>query len=587
MAYEQRNFTVVVAVDFGTSRSGYAYAWTGASEREVYSRTNWPGQPTQALYPKTLTVSLYHQQGELAAWGYEARQQLSERKIGTGSESFSYFERFKMELWEGRKRGEAEPTATPSESQGTPERLPVLTLITDYLRKIKDLALEEINSSTRGHLRHNEILWCLTVPAIWGDAEKQLMRRAAQHAGLITDDPADAERLVLVLEPETAAIYCQQKEKFELERGTRFMVVDCGGGTVDITTYEVGQDKGLRETAPGTGGPYGATYVDQEFLKYLEHKVSMPALRRFREEYPHEYLKMMIRWEDIKCGFDPRKTEHVTHFDLPVQLYNRILLPDHPEVLEQLADAQEGDDAVIHLSYATMVALFTPVLDGIIQEVNHALDRQGTRSCDYMFLVGGFSESNYLRQRVDEVFHNRVTKIIMPPNPGAAIVEGAVSYGLNPSIIRARRSRLTYGCDMSSPFVDGVDRKSKRFWHDERNEWYCTDRLAIFVVTGDLVEVGEHVDQPFLAGSAAQQIAQFKLYATRKRHVRYIDEPGVEQIGEMELQMPGQGLDRRIIVTMQFGETEIKVEAHDLTSGNRCESTLTFKSVYFPELLED
>jgi hypothetical protein len=38
------------------------------------------------------------------------------------------------------------------------------------------------------------------------------------------------------------------------------MIVDCGGGTVDITVYEMITESGkLRELHQATGGPFGST----------------------------------------------------------------------------------------------------------------------------------------------------------------------------------------------------------------------------------------------------------------------------------------------------------------------------------------
>ena len=62
---------------------------------------------------------------------------------------------------------------------------------------------------------------------------------------------------------------------------------------------------------------------------------------------------------------------------------------------------------------------------------------------DIIFLVGGFSTSPLLRQRIQREFKSRVKKIVMPPRPGVAILKGAASFGVDPTIIRARRSRLT------------------------------------------------------------------------------------------------------------------------------------------------
>ena len=40
--------------------------------------------------------------------------------------------------------------------------------------------------------------------------------------------------------------------------GTRYLVVDCGGGTVDITVHELDDAGKLKELYKATGGPYGS-----------------------------------------------------------------------------------------------------------------------------------------------------------------------------------------------------------------------------------------------------------------------------------------------------------------------------------------
>lgn len=62
------------------------------------------------------------------------------------------------------------------------------------------------------------------------------MREAAIEAGLIQqDDPL--YRLELINEPEAAAAYCENKyNSWNLTDGDIFMIVDAGGGTVDLIT---------------------------------------------------------------------------------------------------------------------------------------------------------------------------------------------------------------------------------------------------------------------------------------------------------------------------------------------------------------
>lgn len=72
------------------------------------------------------------------------------------------------------------------------------------------------------------------MPAIWNEKAKALMRQAIVEAGIINeDDPV--HRLTLVSEPEAAALYCEKHSaSWDMKQGNQFMVVDAGGGTVDL-----------------------------------------------------------------------------------------------------------------------------------------------------------------------------------------------------------------------------------------------------------------------------------------------------------------------------------------------------------------
>ena len=89
------------------------------------------------------------------------------------------------------------------------------------------------------------------------------------------------EKLLIALEPEAASIYIQQLRINRLDAnsdvrdedlprtlnglmlsGTRYVVVDCGGGTIDITVHEIASINGksfLKEIYKASGGPFGST----------------------------------------------------------------------------------------------------------------------------------------------------------------------------------------------------------------------------------------------------------------------------------------------------------------------------------------
>jgi molecular chaperone DnaK (HSP70) len=573
MTFDSKQIKVIAAIDFGTSRSGYAYAFK--DDKRVIGRYQWDKQPFD--YIKTLTQSLYTSDRNLEAWGYAALSRLAELRQNKNAKNYSFFSAFKMALRESRKRNNEGPIAIAKNGQ----EFPVISLVADYLRQIGGLLRKELDNATSGELRDSEILWCLTIPAIWKDEEKSFMRRAAIKAELITDSESDQERLLLVLEPEAAAIYCQEKDQSQLEAGKRFMVVDCGGGTVDITVHQVSSHGGLDEVAEGTGGAYGSTYVDKEFREYLANKLTTQALVRYEEEDPIGWLELMANWERKKCDFDPATTD-ITYFEIPNRLY-RILSKDYPQVLTQLANEQDGDDEKVHLNKDMMQEIFKPVLDGLVQKVKEQFVRLGDRGCDILYLVGGFSTSPVLRQRVKQEFGDPI-KVVTPPQPGAAIVEGAASFGLNPESIRSRRSRLTYGCQTCQVFDENRDRdqESKPTYFEEQGDWYICNRFTSFVLAGESVDVNEVVTQPFFSMTADQKILNFTFYATRKNNPRYVDEPDVEKLGELDVDISSTvgTRDRSVKVSMNFGKTEIYVTAEDIKTGKTYNTTLRFSSTY-------
>ncbi len=576
MAFDDKSIKVVVGIDFGTSRSGYAYAFL--DDKKIIPKTQWFGQDIP--YVKTLTQILYSPDRKEKWWGYEARAVLAEKRKTNEAKNYHFFERFKMALRESEDRTSEGQRITSSAG----EKFLVVDIIADYLHFLKEFAWTDITKATSGHLKESEIRWCLTVPAIWSDVDKQIMRRAAQKAGIIGSSEEEAERLILALEPEAAAMYCQEKDQHQLSEGIHFMVVDSGGGTVDITVHEVIKGKKLKEVVQGTGGAYGSTYVDRYFVEnFLVHKLTSEVITRYHEEEPVDFLRMMGDWENAKCNHDPRKERH---FPIPTKLYR--ILKDYPKVLERLADEQDGEDESIYISPETMKQIFKSTLDGLVHEVHKQLERLGNIKCDIMYLVGGFSTSPLLQERIHQEFDNKVKKIVIPPAPGAAIVEGAVAFGIDPSI-RSRVSRLTYGAGCSEEFDSSKDPVGKRFWAEDFNRYQCNHRFFVFVEVGDEIGTDEKVTRVYSPLHKNEKEMMLTFYSSRKPHPRYTDEQGVTELGTLTITRSdtSSGLNWNVEVTMKFGGTEIQVTAKDTKTEKVEKTSLRFSSTYSRELIEE
>ena len=82
-----------------------------------------------------------------------------------------------------------------------------------------------------------------------------------------------SEKLSLALEPESAAIHCRQKVKVAskvrqyLVHAKNYLVVDIGGGTVDIASHAIVEGC-IEELAQPAGNFWGGTTVNEEFSNF-------------------------------------------------------------------------------------------------------------------------------------------------------------------------------------------------------------------------------------------------------------------------------------------------------------------------------
>ncbi len=405
------------------------------------------------------------------------------------------------------------------------------------------------------------------------------MHQAAQKAGLISDDPADEDRLILVLEPEAAALHCQQQDSgtglSDLRPGTRFMIVDAGGGTVDVTVHELGTGGWLEEVVPADGGRFGSINLDRAFQQHLRDWLGPDAIRDFHSQAPLEWLKLMDRWELAKCAYDPTQPRD-SSIDFPRELCD-ILAGRHPEVFRRLRDSQRGDVSCLLLSRAVMDAIFQKVVGqivGVVQRQFAAL--QGT-PCDYLFLVGGFADSPMLQRQIEAAVCGSVKRVLVPDAPGAAVLRGAVRFGLDPGRVRVRRSRFSYGCRICPPFEPGVDDGKKRV--EVGGVSRCRDRFLQLVQAKAPLSLDAKVKPiEFVPLCADQRVLTIPFFRSSREGARYTDEESVTQVGviRVKLSAGGRGACRRVEVRLHFGSTEITVTARDPISGKEIPARLQF-----------
>jgi hypothetical protein len=543
---------VVAAIDFGTYGSGFAWSPISernkiASARQVITELKWPGAPMPT--PKNLSALATRPDGTVEAWGYDARKRWNAAAIRHSAEDISYFHAFKMRLIDEEHAEDA-----------------VFT-VTAYLGKLVEYATERIKASGYDA---DDIRWCLTVPAIWTDFQKQVMRKAAEAAGL----PAEKDRLIFALEPEAAAHYARvsglRTSGLSGGRATlmspksRFMVVDCGGGTIDITSYRADADNNLEEIGNDCGGPYGSDYLNRAFVAevLLARFASWTRMRELATDSPAGFASLVEGWEKEKTQVEFPVVGEI-YIPMPAALH-RILTDSE---LRTLGEKQDGIADTIVVSEDETAAIFDRIVSKVLELVDKQLgemqlQRRGNKGDEIIVLVGGFGASKYLQTRLQEHVTNRAT-VIIPPDPGVAVLEGAVHYAYDPQII-ARKTKLTYGIASSREFKVGIDPASKRF-EDDMGRVMCSGYFSIFVNAQQIVRAGKCISNSFIPVYGDQTKLSIKIHATKNPKPRYVDEDGVLELGNMVVDLSSvmhkRMQDRSVQVSMFFGETELRVQA--------------------------
>eukprot|EP00798_Chlamydomonas_sp_ICE-L_P030760 gene30760-35798_t len=444
---------VVIAIDFGTHGTGFAYSTDGGDTVNMHEH-----YPHQAVpYPKTRTAILYNGRSPV---------EIGDAALHFADDQRTLLKEFKLGIQD------------PSACDACPAGLNAVQVAADFLGMFRRYIIQYL----REHGLPNgqeQVAWCLTVPAIWSEASKVKMRQAAVRAGLINN--LEDDKLSIILEPEAAALKVIRSKATNIQVGDTYMVVDAGGGTTDITIHTVesrgGGELVLAEATHAVGEMVGATTIDTAFMNIYKQKVGEQALNAWKHDHPREYQLVCDKFEAVK----------------------RIFTGNDKKALE----VEHGSSHNIRLSTLTMKSLFNPLVDSIIDLAKRQL-KDSNVAVNKVFLVGGFADSKYFVKRMRQALSaddsaldavevgGVVVPVVVPAQPYAAVLWGAVQYGCRPDLISARRSKMSYGIELAMPYKDGDPDK---IWHAEKGQFYCHTNFKPFVERNQLIQVNEVVVQ--------------------------------------------------------------------------------------------
>ncbi|CAM9221182.1 unnamed protein product [Ectocarpus sp. 12 AP-2014] len=561
---------IVVAIDFGTTRSAYAYTVEGEAGGSILVRVPESVLTSPSSSVKTETAALLSRRGrgDLIAFGPAALEQFAHQDHD--AEDVALFRWFKLDLCETAP-GQTSVERVMTKSSSGRHTVPLLHVMKTSLSYFKDDILRFL-SSTRGRdVDATEVTWVITVPAIYDDFAKRFMRQAAHGADMI--DRVDSVRLRLCLEPEAACLAVTTDDNpltCEAE-GKHMMIIDCGGGTVDITAHKILSVDPLKlvEVAAPDGGVWGSTRVDKAFEEWLKM-----FLGSWEKEIDEEtFLSIMVTWERKKVEFTGQDASQSLRLDLSQLCNNGLTRPDMEELRTRYNSSRStpytvtGKNFAVVLPAALVSSFFTPTLEKIAQCLRNISGMSALRNLHRVYLVGGFSRSPLLKSMAREELQ-RVTRCVVDVHePDLAIVRGAVMYPTMSTVFNSRKAKLTYGIGASFKFDGTIPEHVKRRAAGKtlliEDEVWVSNCFSPHVTVGDdIPSDGVLTCRGYTPLSDTSTSNIVAIYASSKSRPRYVDEPGVFRVGEVtfDLDMTKPTREERSYrVEMTFGGTELKV----------------------------
>ena len=582
---------VVAAVDFGTHGTGFAWALVKDLEEDsntskINYYSEWPG--TLTSYPKNLSALLLDGK-EVKYWGHEAKRRWAQAIADSKEGNLSYAYAFKMALKPSQYADSLPRGQGRIKVQSPRDAYP---LIVEYLKRIYQKAIEAILQT--GY-RETQVNWCVTIPAIWDAADRALMRDAAVEAGF------PGQRLLLVQEPEAAALQCRvhtarlsvltgkDGEHYDLHAdGARFIVVDCGGGTVDITAYRVvgppeGQQQ-LAELCKASGGKFGSEYINRAFVEkaLTEHFGGREFIDKLQQRFPQDLLEIVDKWERAKVNLQVRADGQAG----TIEVLDSVNLTIPSSIIDYTKKhhfpvREDGGHRII-LQPAEIEEIFEGIISPVLKEIEGQLEEVRKNAGqpsgpEILLLVGGFAASKYLQESIKLRFHDQIV-LIVPEKPAAAVMFGAVRLCHRPTTIRSRRARYTYGYSCYLPFDETLDDESRRILDDEGRS-HC-ERFVSVIRIGEAVEVGKITAEPLYPLVRRQDTITVVLLASTEADPRYSDDQHVSKLGYVTVDISessGQELaDRNITLELRFGDTEIRAGGSNPRTRKKYQTNVDF-----------
>ncbi|XP_062568292.1 heat shock 70 kDa protein 12A-like [Saccostrea cucullata] len=343
-----------------------------------------------------------------------------------------------------------------------------------------------------------------------------------------------------------AAVWFVHDNKTEIPPRTKFILLDLGGGTIDITVQEVLQNNRIRQLMPAKGVACGGTKLDECLTQKIE-KIFANNIEMFRRNEPKKYVKHQRNIEFMKRSYGRSKGNFILNVSKKLS---------RSEIEQSITISEE--------EYKTFLDPILEKIDNKIMEIEKIC-----KQVSYLVLIGGFSIDARIRGHFLENYSKYVVKT--PGNPDLAVLNGAVLFGQHESLVTERVCKCTYGFAVFKKFDEthNIEKKHKRGGFT-----MAKDCFKVVYKKGERVSTdGKSFKEiPVFDEFGADRVDKRKepivihIFSSEEENPQYTDDPSCKKLCEMKMNPPGGEWPVRVEGKVRFrvAGTEFEGELYDI-----------------------
>ena len=400
--------------------------------------------------------------------------------------------------------------------------------------------------------------------------------------------PVDHKQMLkIALEPECAALsYCKYQndnmadysDRYQYQANKSYLVLDIGGGTVDITTLMYTED-GYKIGTPPLGNTSGGMKVNNMFSDFLQDLVGDRNFTSFRSggawfsnaplpEFQAALSSMIYYdFEKLKVEFGdkvsyPLSEEGTLYLLLERKFVNFGKFRKKIQQCNVPGICLKND--ALHIKYSKMAEFFEPVLRSIRECVLQALDKVEMDKINAVLFAGGFGGCKYVFEFLKSVISRRCTRkqpaFLVPTQYELVVSMGGIHYCRQPEIIVARKIDASYGLCLSYTFLEGIHREDYAY-RDDDDQKLCRNVVRLFVEKDQIVKTNEVYTIGTIPVYKTQLTSTYNFYRSTNPNVVYATDENTEKIGELVIDTPNPDNlpkhKQNRMTTLSFSYTEI------------------------------